>query len=53
MGSDAEVEMSDDTSGDQQAPPVSPLRAVFQDEAGASYDHFDKEEQEQELVETN
>jgi len=40
--------MSDDTCGDQQAPP---LRAVFQDEAGASNDHFDEEEEE--LVETD
>ncbi len=39
--------MSDDTSGDQQAPPVSPLRAVFQDEAGAPNDHFDDEEEEE------
>ena len=45
--------MSDDTSGDQQAPPVSPLRAVFQDEAGAPNDHFDDEEEKEELVETD
>jgi len=45
--------MSDDTSGDKQAPPVSPLRAVFHDEAGAPNDHFDEEEDKEELVETD